>query len=388
MKKKVLFVFHESDPLSGGNASMLDVIKNINNTDAFEIIGLVPSIKSNKPKVTVGDVLNGIGIPTIEAVYFSSRYQCEKPNIKESIKVIKCIVRNTISMATCIYLWLKLRRRGISVIYTNTTEVYIGAFLAKLLNIKHIWHFREFGKEDQNAHHLMGDKLFYKMANFLSSKIIVISHALESKVLSYIDDSKVKMIYDDLCVPDIPKLKTKPIGDKLNILMVGTLSQGKGQLSVIKALTALKEKRINFQLAIAGHDDTEYANFLKEQTALLNMSQHVKFLGFSRDIRAIREEYDIGIVASRSEAFGRVTIEGMCSGLIMIASNLGANSELIEKEYNGFIYDNDNELISILEVLNSNRIDINEIRERAYSFSSDFLRGINSKKIEKLILCE
>ncbi len=47
---------------------------------------------------------------------------------------------------------------------------------------------------------------------------------------------------------------------------------------------------------------------------------------------------DCVLVCSKSEAFGRVTIEGMKSGRVVIASNTGAGSELIEDGKNGYLF--------------------------------------------------
>ena len=46
----------------------------------------------------------------------------------------------------------------------------------------------------------------------------------------------------------------------------------------------------------------------------------------------------IAVVASKSEAFGRVTIEAMLGGLVVVATDAGANSELIDNGKTGYLY--------------------------------------------------
>ncbi|MBB1527438.1 glycosyltransferase family 4 protein [Pectobacterium carotovorum] len=387
MKKKVLFVFHESDPLSGGNASMLDAIVNIKKNASFDIIGLVPCSKKNKEDIGIKNVLSDMGIHSVEARYFSSRYQSNTVGFKETVKIIKCIVRNIISILSVFAIYRKIKNSGVSVVYTNTSDLYVGAILSKLLNVKHIWHFREFGYEDQKAHHLMGDRLFYKMSEKYSDIIIVISRALEEKVSKYISKRKIHMIYDDLNF-ELNKSHAQRCGIlRPNFLMVGTLSPGKGQLDVIRSLSLLKGKGIDFNLGIVGHDDSDYAKYLKNEVIKLNLEGNVRFLGFSKDLSRIRENYDIGIVASHSEAFGRVTIEGMLSGLIMVGSRKGANKELISDGSTGFLYDPSNldGLIEILENILFNKVDIAMIRSNAYFFSKSFVEGNGGKLISNLI---
>ena len=61
-------------------------------------------------------------------------------------------------------------------------------------------------------------------------------------------------------------------------------------------------------------------------------------LGRVSDMRALRQKTDVEIVASDMEAFGRVTVEAMMSGMPVIASDSGANSELIEDGKDGFLF--------------------------------------------------
>ena len=48
---------------------------------------------------------------------------------------------------------------------------------------------------------------------------------------------------------------------------------------------------------------------------------------------------DIVLVCSKSEAFGRVTIEGMFSGRPVIGARSAATAELIKDGVNGLLYD-------------------------------------------------
>ena len=55
------------------------------------------------------------------------------------------------------------------------------------------------------------------------------------------------------------------------------------------------------------------------------IADSVDFVGFVEDeCKQFEEIRRFGIVASKSEAFGRVTIEGMLSHMLMIGNNTGA----------------------------------------------------------------
>lgn len=385
MNKKVIFVFHKVDSASGGNASMLDVVRNIKNNCSFDILAIVPKHYNNSIR-PIASVLNELGIPSIESSIYSSRYEFTGLTFKTPFRIFKCVVRNIISIVSCVGLYRKIKSEKVALIYSNTSDVYVGSILAKFLGIKHIWHFREFGIEDQRNHHLMGDYAFYKFADSFSDEIIVISEALKKKVTRFIPSAKINMIYDDLTIANKDLIVTRKGAISYpKILMVGTLSPGKGQLEVIHALTALKEKNIDFKLGIAGRDTGEYALFLKSEVARLGLQNNVDFLGFSDNLAVIRNEYNIGVVASHAEAFGRVTIEAMFSGLIVIGVNNGANNELIKNNVTGFIYQTADELVStVLSIING-EYDIEAIRTNAVEYASLFLKGKASSQIMELV---
>ena len=60
-------------------------------------------------------------------------------------------------------------------------------------------------------------------------------------------------------------------------------------------------------------------------------------------------DYDIGVVNSRCEAMGRVTIEYMMAGLCVLASNTGANTEMLSGGC-GILYEYNN-LPSMMSML-------------------------------------
>ena len=117
----------------------------------------------------------------------------------------------------------------------------------------------------------------------------------------------------------------------------------------------------------------------------MGLQDYVEFLGFSDNLSAVRNDYNISIVASHAEAFGRVTIEAMYSGLIVVGINNGANNELIQHNVTGFIYKTSEQLIStILSIINDEH-NVEEIRTNALQYASGFLEGKASFQIMELI---
>ena len=106
-----------------------------------------------------------------------------------------------------------------------------------------------------------------------------------------------------------------------------------------------------------------------------------RIINRTKKINDFRKNMDVGIVASRSEAFGRTTIEGMLSQMLIIASNAGSNIELINDGKNGFLYElhNDKQLAKILSNINDNRLLLKEIALNGFEFAKKFTQGDTAK---------
>lgn len=83
------------------------------------------------------------------------------------------------------------------------------------------------------------------------------------------------------------------------------------------------------RLDIVGWEDPAYRAQLEQRVAALELGANVRFLGARNDVYSILKDYDVGLTCSRSEGFGRVTAEYMHARLGVIASDTGANPELI-----------------------------------------------------------
>ena len=95
--------------------------------------------------------------------------------------------------------------------------------------------------------------------------------------------------------------------------------------------------------------------------------------------------YDIGVVCSASEGFGRVTVEYMLSKLVVVASNSGANPELLcNGEYGLLFRTFDEKDLSLVLVDAISKSKDREFRERVSKYAENqFLIENNAEKILK-----
>lgn len=363
MTMKALFVSHCND-LSGANKSFLNLIENLK--DIMDIVVLC-----NQYPGGLTDRLDAIGIEYIKADY---NWWYIKPRKKK----IKQIYRKLADKHAYKKKWLtaalleKLNEENFDIVYTNTSTVDAGVKIAEILNIPHVWHIREFGKEDFDFIPMFSFEK-YQSAFQKSKKIIVISEALKKKYCSYVNENKLVKIYNGF---EIEKLQSDSLKHnlkkKINIIVTGQVCVGKGQVQAIRAVSKLYSEGYPVHLYIAGEVDQNYLNPI-----LIDYPDNKKWLsilGSVKDMYALRNEMDIELVCSRSEAFGRVTLEAMLHSIPVIGSRAGGTPELISDHKTGllFEYGNVDELVYCIKELCSNQTLYELIVENARKYAGNF----------------
>lgn len=383
-KVNTLFLFHDTEKNNGANQSLIEVISTLTQNGT-----IVPYVALPKKSGTVITYLENKGFNVYKWRYGRWDY---KEDLK-GLKKIKIMFVNSIKLLYTIPTFFKLKKvirdNNIEVVYTNTYTIFLGCLLKKYCNISHIWHIREFGKEDHGLKLIIGDKYFNKILNQYSDKIILISQSLYNKYKDIIEDlNKVEVLYNDLSENSIQEKKCFNENKKLRILIAGTLQEGKCQIDVIKAIKVLKEKNILVELNIAGKDEGEYFNKLKKYVEDNCLNDVVNFNGYIENMNRFRRKMDIGVVASSSEAFGRVTIEGMLSNMLIIGADAGATSELISDGRTGYLYEKNNykELAELIEMLNNDRALLKNIAINGFEYAKmNFAVKKTSKRIGEII---
>lgn len=232
----------------------------------------------------------------------------------------------------------KIRKLNIDVIHSNTSVIDIGAKIANKLKIPHVWHFREF--KDKNLEFIKNEEKSYKYIEQYGGNIIYISKAIETFYKNKMNITESKLIYDgvssDFIIDD---KKYKEQYDEIKFLLAGTLQKGKGQHLAVEAIGLLKQEGYkNIKLYLAGGDKFKFSTYLNSLIEKYHIKENVEYLGFVKNIKQLRKTVDVELLCSESEAFGLVTVEAMMAGNVMIGSNSGATSEIIEDGKTGYLY--------------------------------------------------
>lgn len=282
--------------------------------------------------------------------------------------------------------------QGIDIIHTNSNRDCLGAMLARKYGKPHIWHLREFGKEDYDIRYLMPN--YIKFMNSTTEYFVTISDAVKfTWIKKGIASNKVVRIYDGIRMPSqdvVDKASAFQVqrdGKTLKFAYLGIVCPGKGQFDAVKALSYLdREVTKHIQIDFWGDCNClpEFTDKIIKFARQNGILESITFKGFTDNIWAELPNYDAALVCSRSEAFGRITPEYMSIGLQVIVSDTGANPELVEDGISGYVYKHDDlrDLASKIELIY--RMDKEQkkiVSERAKSRAGKYTDENHAKNI-------
>ncbi len=125
------------------------------------------------------------------------------------------------------------------------------------------------------------------------------------------------------------------------LLISGNIQEWKGQAVVVEAMGKIAGRHPEAICLLAGgiHRAGEaYASAMRQRIDELGLTERVRLLGFRDDIPDLVNAVDVVVHASvRPEPFGRVILEGMLAGRLVIATDAGGVRELIEHGSTGLL---------------------------------------------------
>lgn len=232
------------------------------------------------------------------------------------------------------------RQKG-NVIITNTINICVGALVAKLWKLPHVWYIREFGLEDHGWRFHLGEKPSLWLMNRLSVMCLAVSRAVAQKYQQSFSSGKMHYLYQPIDVEQSssPDPSLPPKQARFTCIMVGRLQKGKGQEDAVRAIGELRDQGLPVQLWVVGSGERTYADFLESLVQESNLTDQVKFFGQVANAFPYIQKADLLLLCSRCEAFARVGVEAMKAGKPVIGTRSGGTVEQIQDGFNGFLYE-------------------------------------------------
>lgn len=247
------------------------------------------------------------------------------------------------------------------IIHTNVGPIHIGYKASKKYNIPHIWHVREYQKEDFNMHPIPSLKRYVKRLHDPSNHCICITKEIFNHFK--LDAEKDVVIYDGVIDknyrPEINRNKQK------YILFAGRLEDAKGIKTLISAYLKYRTNGGGLSLYIAGKGNPDYVRECRNMIPDIYIN-NILFLGQRDDVYDLMYNAHIFVVSSRKEGFGFITAEAMFNGTIVIGRNTGGTKEQFDNGVElfgqeiAYRYNTEDELVTLLLKL-EREIDYNKI---------------------------
>lgn len=331
----ILYIVHDNKK-GGAALSFLEMISHIKKE--HNVYVLTPHKNGYLPQK-----LTELNIPHRNAHYFWWKIALPHNRIMASLRLL-------IYRALNVWNGVEARRirkividQEIDVIHSNSSVIDFGALLSKNTGIPHVWHLREYGEEDFNLKRVVSVKKYKNEMNAYAAGYVAISKSIKKKFANVVDENKIYQIYNGVSEKfSFQKDFINEDADRTKFLIAGNYCEEKGQTSVLKAVIELQQQGINdFELYLAGSGDFAEPKRLVLENGLEKV---VTFCGLVDDMQQLRRMVDVEIVASKCEAFGRVTIEAMRMSNPVIGTNTGGTPELIMDGVNGFLFEYGNHI--------------------------------------------
>lgn len=371
---KILYVVHDNKR-GGAAISFLEMITEIRKRN--EVFVITPHKNGFIPEQL--DILN---IKHINAHYYAWLVGGFHSKIGRIIKqaVYYLAVKYNFFEATRIA--AKLKKERYDLVHTNSSVTNFGGVLANKLKVPHIWHIREL-KESFSLIPVINERKLFNFMKENASRMIAISKYVEENIKENTHSEQIVQIYNGVSEGVINEKQEFPCkGDTIKFLIAGNICKEKGQESTILATKYLIQNNVSrFQLFIAGSGNT---TVLRQLIIENNLENNVIILGEVKDMKKLRNDMDIEILNSKSEPFGRVTIEAMKSSNPVIGSKSGGTIELIDEGETGFLYPYDNyqKLAECMKRFINNPELIEKMGRKAYERTKErFTAQDNAEKV-------
>ena len=397
---KILYIIHDNRK-GGAAVSFLATIKGV--SKEHEVFVLMPHKKGYIP-----NELDRLGIWHKNAHYFWWEIAKVGNPCLDAVRFFLYKMLNVYNHIEARRLAKLIRKLGIDIIHSNSSTINIGNLISEITGVPHVWHLRELGEQDFRLSPVMrGDSIksvlshgrsdYIAISKYVTdyyssiienAKIVVFGestsmYGISEGLVSNIDETfkNIYQIYNGIDPSYNYRKKESDYNlDSLIFLISGNYCEEKGQIDVAHAAGLLIKKGVtNFKVYMAGRGDfAEVKRYIAKFDATGAdaesaddaipgrtiasaddvapgsrsdvkpfLSDHIVFCGLVDDMLSLRRKCDVEIVASRTEAFGRVTVEAMRASNPVIGSAAGGTTELIEDGVTGFLYEyKDNEALA------------------------------------------
>ena len=165
----------------------------------------------------------------------------------------------------------------------------------------------------------------------------------------------------------IKKSKLATEQDKFDIVYLGRLTEQKNPERLINVLKKIIEKKSSIKIAIIGNGDLEEK--VKKMILDYNLKSNIQLFGFLNNPYGILKNSKLMLMTSRWEGTPMCALEAMCLGVPIISTPTDGLIDIINENENGFLSNDDDELLKEILRLLMNQNELYAMKERCIESS-------------------
>lgn len=322
-RKNIMYIFNDRG-FGGAGQSLLDTLREIGKE-----INPVVVVRDD---VSVEGNFRELGISCYQ-IHFTTDYI--QIGESDEVKKRRAILRD---YEAALQLLPIIQKEKIELIHINSSVSNFAAVAALMAQVPYVWHIRELLEEQFGYEFINGE-----LKNFLYAQadtLVSISDYVQKRYEKKYGVSTTR-IYNGF---DIRKYKLE-LKERKNFkplfLVAAMITPEKGQWDVICAVENLMERGYtDVKVIIAGDGKPNYIWALKKYIKKRGLEENISILPFQENLVELRKQASYAITSSQNEALGRVTVEAMLAGNLVIGAKSGGTLEIIgEEEERGFLYE-------------------------------------------------
>ncbi len=180
---------------------------------------------------------------------------------------------------------------------------------------------------------------------------------LLNSVISYSHSDKLKLILNGVDIDEVVAQSAIERNnlDCFRIGYIGQLIERKNLKTLIFAFNMLLDADNNVELVIVG--DGPLLHNLQLLVSDLGINHKTHFMGYRTDALSLLKSFDVFVLPSQLEGIPRCLMETMAAGVLVVASDIPGNRDLISHEKTGWLFPVNDEkiLYTILKKIIDNR---------------------------------
>ncbi len=366
---KSILVLAHSPNIGGAELALKALINSLGDTYRWTVV--IPGRKPPDNQIVSRNTryVNIPSLPPWSYKAFKSPPDIEKNALTESLAGLEALAAEA------------------DLLLTNTMMMPWLGFIAQKINRPHIWYIHEYGDLDLHSlQFMMGYHETLRIIGDCSSRILTISRGVKDHLSKVIPSCQIDLIHQSIDFAAFADITPFRFAGELKLVCMGAVKPSKGQMIALEAVEKLPAGA-RVKLDIVGPSaDKEYARLLMEKAGKLD---NVEVAVRRYDPVYELSNHDVMLMCSQHEGLGRVTLEGLASGRLVVGYGCQSTGELLA-DHRGIVYtpNTPESLSSTLLAVLSNHKTIDPEKNRAFvrqNFSDEVQARDFQNCVEKAI---